>query len=109
MGMLFRRSPAGTPSASTAAPAPQAGAAAQGEPVGGRGVRRLYDVLLFAPMLPVVLIVAVGFSLSVEGFATWANAQNMMRGLAVITIASLGATYVFLIGGLDLSVGATIS
>jgi ribose/xylose/arabinose/galactoside ABC-type transport system permease subunit len=60
------------------------------------------------PMLPVVILAAILLSLTVEGFSSAANAQNIMRQLPVILIAVSAETLVLLIGGIDLSVGAII-
>ncbi|MCB1486588.1 MAG: ABC transporter permease [Bauldia sp.] len=60
------------------------------------------------PMLPVVIIAGVLLSLSVDGFASVPNAQNIMRQLSVILIAVSAETLVLLIGGIDLSIGAII-
>lgn len=60
------------------------------------------------PMLPVVILAAILLSLTVEGFSSAANAQNIMRQLPVILIAVSAETLILLIGGIDLSVGAII-
>ncbi len=60
------------------------------------------------PMLPVIVVAFIVFSITVDGFASLANFQNIMRQLAVILVAVSGETLVLLIGGIDLSVGATI-
>jgi ribose transport system permease protein len=60
------------------------------------------------PMLPVVILAAILLSLTVDGFSSVANAQNIMRQLSVILIAVSGETLVLLIGGIDLSIGAIV-
>lgn len=60
------------------------------------------------PMLPAILIVGLVFSLTIDGFTSELNLQNIMRQLAVIIVAVAGETLVLLIGGIDLSVGAGI-
>ena len=60
------------------------------------------------PMLPVILVFGVLLSLTVDGFMTVPNIQNILRQISVILIAATGETLVILIGGIDLSVGATI-
>ncbi len=60
-------------------------------------------------MLPVIILVRRhSVSFTVDGFTSLANIQNIMRQLSVILIAATGQTLVLLIGGIDLSVGATI-
>jgi ribose transport system permease protein len=60
------------------------------------------------PMLPVIILLAIVFSFTIDGFCSLANAQNVMRQLAVIIIGVTSETLVLLIGGIDLSVGAII-
>jgi ribose transport system permease protein len=60
------------------------------------------------PMLPVIAIVFVWLSITVDGFMSVPNLQNIMRQLSVVLVASAGETLVLLIGGIDLSVGAVI-
>jgi ribose transport system permease protein len=60
------------------------------------------------PMLPVVIVAFVLFSMFVDGFASVPNFQNIMRQLSVILAAVAGETLVLLIGGIDLSVGAIV-
>jgi ribose transport system permease protein len=59
-------------------------------------------------MLPVILVGFLVFSLTIDGFASVSNFQNIMRQLSVILAAVSGETLVLIIGGIDLSVGATI-
>jgi ribose/xylose/arabinose/galactoside ABC-type transport system permease subunit len=59
-------------------------------------------------MVPVILLAGVVLSLTVDGFMSVANLQNIMRQLSVILIAVSGETLVLLIGGIDLSIGAAI-
>jgi len=60
------------------------------------------------PMLPAILVVGAVLSLTIDGFTSELNFQNIMRQLAVIIVAVAGETLVLLIGGIDLSVGAGI-
>lgn len=68
----------------------------------------LTNALRRLPMLPVAILVGVVLSLTIEGFSSQANVQNIMRQLSVILIAVTGETLVLLIGGIDLSIGAAI-
>ena len=65
--------------------------------------------LLRAPMVPVFIIAFILFCFTVEGFTSAANLSNMARLFAPLLIAAIGATFVFLLGGIDLSVGSTLS
>lgn len=72
------------------------------------GPRALLGVARELPMLPVILVFGVVLSLTVDGFMSVPNIQNILRQISVILIAATGETLVILIGGIDLSVGATI-
>jgi ribose transport system permease protein len=43
------------------------------------------------------------------GFGSWANIQNLLGSMSVLAIAAIGATLVFLVAGIDLSIGSTIA
>ncbi len=59
-------------------------------------------------MLPVIVLVALTFSATLDGYTSVFNLQNIMQQLSVILIAVSGETLVLLICGIDLSVGAVI-
>lgn len=65
--------------------------------------------LAAAPMLPVLVIVVVVFSIVTPGYLSLLNFQNLLRDASVLIIAAMGATLVFLVSGLDLSVGSTVA
>jgi ribose/xylose/arabinose/galactoside ABC-type transport system permease subunit len=69
----------------------------------------LFRAVLGAPMLPIVVVAFLAFCATVDGFTSGANLSNMARLFAPLLIASIGATFVFLIGGIDLSIGSTLS
>lgn len=73
---------------------------------GGGGWREL---ALAVPMAPVAVLLFLLMVVLVEGFASGANLANMARTAAPLLIAATGATFVFLLGGIDLSVGSTVS
>ena len=60
-------------------------------------------------MVPVLIVTFLLFCLTVDGFTSAANLSNMARLFAPLLIASIGATFVFLLGGIDLSIGSTLS
>lgn len=68
--------------------------------------RLLLSYLIVAALL-VVLIVAGGF-LS-DRFLTWRNVGNLLQQLIVLGMVSLGQTFVVLMGGIDLAIGALVS
>jgi ribose/xylose/arabinose/galactoside ABC-type transport system permease subunit len=60
------------------------------------------------PMIPVLIIGLATFALFVDDFLSLANLSNMGRLLAPLLVIAVGATFVFLIGGIDLSIGSTV-
>jgi len=73
--------------------------------VAGAGRR----VFLTVPVLPITVLVYIGLAVVTPGFASWPNVQNLLGSLAVLAIAAIGATMVFLVAGIDLSVGSTVA
>jgi predicted ABC-type sugar transport system permease subunit len=71
--------------------------------------REMLGVLSQLPLLPVILILSIGFSLAVPRLAISINADTIARVFAPLLIASSGAAFVMLTGGIDLSVGAVMS
>jgi ribose/xylose/arabinose/galactoside ABC-type transport system permease subunit len=72
------------------------------------GLGLLLNIVRDVPMLPVIVVVLIVLSFTIDGFMSVGNLQNIMRQLSVILIAVTGQTLVLLIGGIDLSMGATI-
>lgn len=72
------------------------------------GLELLLTIVRDLPMLPVILVAMAVLSVTVDGFMSAGNLQNIARQLSVILIAVTGETLVLLIGGIDLSIGATI-
>lgn len=60
-------------------------------------------------MLPVLIVILLGFSVFFPGFLSTTSLQGLLRDSAVLIIAATGATLVFLISGLDLSVGSAVA
>lgn len=61
------------------------------------------------PAVPIVLALGAGFSLFSPYFATSGNFEAMLGANAVVLIAAIGMTIVFLAGGIDLSISTVIS
>ena len=72
------------------------------------GLGLLMNIVRDVPMLPIIVVVSIVLSFTIDGFMSVGNLQNIMRQLSVILIAVTGQTLVLLIGGIDLSMGATI-
>jgi ribose transport system permease protein len=60
-------------------------------------------------MLPVLLMLVLVFAAFVPDILEPRNISNVLSQSAVVAIAAIGATFVILTGGIDLSVGSTIS
>ncbi len=58
------------------------------------------------PTVPVLVIMVLWFSFLFPGFLSVSSVQGLLRDSSVLIIAALGATFVFLVSGLDLSVGS---
>ena len=67
------------------------------------------QILRNAPMAPVLIGIIIVFAIISPGFLSAFNTQNLMRDASVLIVAAMGATLVFLISGLDLSVGSTVA
>ena len=65
---------------------------------------RLRDIAL----IPALLAMGAVFSLTTSDFLTQQNLLNILQQNAVLGIAAIGATFVILSSGIDLSVGSTI-
>lgn len=63
----------------------------------------------FRPVLAVLVILIIVFSVTQRGFATGENVQNILTSVSVVWIVAVGMTFVLISGGLDLSVAATAS
>lgn len=61
------------------------------------------------PVAPILIVLIVAFSLFSPFFLTAGNIEAMLAANAVVLIAALGMTCVFLLGGIDLSISTVIS
>ncbi|GAA6208507.1 ABC transporter permease [Cognatishimia sp. WU-CL00825] len=61
------------------------------------------------PALQMIAVLLVGFSLLSPYFLTTGNFEAMLGANAVVLIAAIGMTVVFLAGGIDLSISTVIS
>jgi ribose/xylose/arabinose/galactoside ABC-type transport system permease subunit len=58
-----------------------------------------------------ILLIALVVTGSVvsDRFLSWRNVSNLFQQMSVLGLASLGQTFVILLGGIDLSVGSIVS
>ena len=78
-------------------------------PTGARRGAAVMQALLGAPMLPILVVAALVMVLAMPGFLGPANLKNMAWLFGPLLASALGITFVFLIGGIDLSIGSTLS
>jgi len=62
----------------------------------------------FTPLIAAIVFI-VFFSVMHSAFLTWPNVWNIIRQSSVLLVASMGVTFVILIGSIDLSVGAVMT
>jgi len=67
-------------------------------------IGRLRDLAL----IPALVLMGAVFSLTTSDFLTQQNLLNILQQNAVLGIAAIGATFVIISAGIDLSVGSTI-
>jgi ribose transport system permease protein len=79
------------------------------EPVARRLGAGLAAAVAAVPMLPVLVLAVIGFVFTAPGFLGAANLQNMAWLFGPLLISALGITFVFLVGGIDLSIGSALS
>jgi ribose transport system permease protein len=60
-------------------------------------------------MLPVLVLICVGFALATDRFLTFGNLSIVLQQASVNTVLAAGMTFVILTGGIDLSVGAVVA
>ncbi|MEV6924805.1 ABC transporter permease [Dactylosporangium sp. NPDC051485] len=76
-------------------------------PAAGRPVRRP-EWLADLAMLPALVALVAVLSVMTDGLLTASNLTNVLSQSAVVAIAAIGATFVILTGGIDLSTGSVI-
>lgn len=83
----------------------------QTEPVHRRGLpQRLWAATAgFRPVLIILVVLVAFFSLTQDGFATSTNFRNLLTGVSILWVISIGMTIVLISGGVDLSLGAIMA
>jgi ribose transport system permease protein len=69
--------------------------------------RRRFRIRISGPIIIFVIMVAV-FAIASRRFFTLSNAANIIRQGSVLALAAFGQTFVILLGGIDLSIGAVM-
>src|SRR5262245_45055876 len=70
---------------------------------------RLRSTLTALGMLPVLVILAIGFHLLSGRFLSVNNLSIVMQQASINTVLAAGMTFVILTGGIDLSVGSILA
>ncbi|RQH02083.1 ABC transporter permease subunit [Paraburkholderia dinghuensis] len=70
---------------------------------------RMKSFLRTAGMLPVLVLLCVGFGLLNDGFFTFENMSIVTQQASINIVLAAGMTFVILTGGIDLSVGSVLS
>ncbi|MBV9244002.1 MAG: ribose ABC transporter permease [Methylobacteriaceae bacterium] len=60
-------------------------------------------------MLPVLIVLCIGFELLTDRFGTWQNLSIVMQQASINVVLAAGMTFVILTSGIDLSVGSMLA
>ncbi|GAB0115955.1 ABC transporter permease subunit [Acidisoma sp. 7E03] len=71
--------------------------------------QRVRAMLQYAGMLPVLILLCIGFGLENERFFSLTNASIVLQQAAINTVLAAGMTFVILTAGIDLSVGSILA
>jgi ribose/xylose/arabinose/galactoside ABC-type transport system permease subunit len=72
-------------------------------------MKKLFERAWLGPLVALVLVYSLFAFLAPDTFTGGVNLTTMLRQTAVVAIASLGMTFVILLGGIDLSVGSAVA
>lgn len=72
-------------------------------------MNKVVDVFKSRIIYVFLLVMIIFFSIASSNFLTVRNLMNVIKQVAIYGIASVGMTYVILLGGIDLSIGSIIS
>lgn len=73
------------------------------------GAREVFRQALSVPIMPITVLIYAALAFTTPGFLAWANVQNLLLSMSVLAVAAIGTTVVFLVAGIDLSVGSAIA
>ncbi|HWL18483.1 MAG TPA: ribose ABC transporter permease [Bradyrhizobium sp.] len=66
------------------------------------------EILNSLGILPVLMVIAIGFAVIAPNFLTEGNLLNIIRQSSINIVLAAGMTFVILTGGIDLSVGSVL-
>jgi ribose transport system permease protein len=88
---------------------PASGAAASGgRGLSARGVQ-IRGIIQAVGMLPVLILIAIGFHLATGKFLNATNIAIVMQQASINIVLAAGMTFVILTGGIDLAVGSVLA
>ncbi|MBB3175618.1 ABC transporter permease subunit, partial [Variovorax sp. Sphag1AA] len=67
------------------------------------------EIIRALGMLPVLILLCIGFSLATENFFSLQNFSIMTQQASINIVLAAGMTFVILTGGIDLSVGSILA
>ncbi|WP_425584143.1 ABC transporter permease subunit, partial [Variovorax defluvii] len=67
------------------------------------------DIMRALGMLPVLILLCIGFAVSSENFASWQNFSIITQQASINIVLAAGMTFVILTAGIDLSVGSILA
>lgn len=70
---------------------------------------RMQSLMRTAGMLPVLLVLCIGFGFLTDGFFTLQNLSIVTQQASINIVLAAGMTFVILTGGIDLSVGSVLA
>ncbi|MFX1675110.1 ribose ABC transporter permease [Paraburkholderia sp. A2WS-5] len=91
-----------------ASPAQPAQAARGGAAPDGHRAR-MKSLMRTAGMLPVLVLLCIGFGFLTDGFVTFQNLSIVAQQASINIVLAAGMTFVILTGGIDLSVGSILA
>jgi ribose transport system permease protein len=70
---------------------------------------RMQSLMRTAGMLPVLVLLCIGFGFMTDGFASMQNLSIVAQQASINIVLAAGMTFVILTGGIDLSVGSVLA
>lgn len=70
---------------------------------------RMQALMRTAGMLPVLVLLCIGFGIGTDGFLTLQNLSIVTQQASINIVLAAGMTFVILTGGIDLSVGSVLA
>lgn len=71
--------------------------------------QRVQNFIRIVGMLPVLILLCIGFELLTDRFMSWQNISIVAQQASINIVLAAGMTFVILTGGIDLSVGSILA